>query len=175
MSSMASQITSLMIVYSVYSGAHQRKHQSSVSLAFVRGIHRWPVNSPHKGPVTRKMFPFDDVIMMSSLQRKWAGSILRTCSASVCTVNEAMKTYPVTTARSNLFFWWKRWSSAVFLHHTKLTSSTKKHGTQTPPMCFIDCALANSAQLQNHSNKKDKLCFIDNPLAATWTIVQRVF
>ena len=31
---------------------------------FVRGIHRWPVNSPHKGPVTRKMFPFDDVIMM---------------------------------------------------------------------------------------------------------------
>ena len=29
----------------------------------MRGIHRWPVNSPHKGPVTRKMFPFDDVIM----------------------------------------------------------------------------------------------------------------
>ena len=40
-----------------------RKHQSSASLAFVRGIHRWPVNSPHKGPVTRKMFLFDDVIM----------------------------------------------------------------------------------------------------------------
>ena len=39
------------------------KHQSSASLAFVLGIHRWPVNSPHKGPVTRKMFPFDDVIM----------------------------------------------------------------------------------------------------------------
>ena len=44
-------------------GADQRKHQSSASLAFVRGIHRWPVNSPHKGPVTRKMFPFDDVIL----------------------------------------------------------------------------------------------------------------
>ena len=44
-------------------GADQRKHQSSASLAFVRGIHRRPVNSPHKGPVTRKMFPFDDVIM----------------------------------------------------------------------------------------------------------------
>ena len=42
---------------------NQRKHQSSASLAFVRGIHRWPVNSLHKGPVTRKMFPFDDVIM----------------------------------------------------------------------------------------------------------------
>ena len=44
-------------------GADQRKHQSSASLAFVRGIHRRPVNSPHKGPVTRKVFPFDDVIM----------------------------------------------------------------------------------------------------------------
>ena len=54
---MVSQITSLTIVYSaVYSGAHQRKHQSSASLAFVRGFHRGPVNSPHKGPVTRKMF-----------------------------------------------------------------------------------------------------------------------
>ena len=46
------------------------KHQSSVSLAFVRGIHRWPVNSPHKWPVTRKMFPFDDVIM-PRLASKW--------------------------------------------------------------------------------------------------------
>ena len=43
--------------------ADERKHRSSASLAFVMGIHRWPVNSPHKGPVTRKMFPFDDVIM----------------------------------------------------------------------------------------------------------------
>ena len=64
MGAMASQITSLTIVYStVYSGADQRKHQSSASLAFVRGIHRSPVNSPHKWPVTRKMFPFDDVFM----------------------------------------------------------------------------------------------------------------
>ena len=66
MSTIASQITSLTIVYStVYSGADERKHQSSASLAFVRGFHRGPVNSPHKGPVTRKMFPFDDVIMRS--------------------------------------------------------------------------------------------------------------
>ena len=58
----ASQITSLTIVYSiVYSGTDQRKHQSSASLAFVQGIHREPVNSSHKGPVT--WFPFDDVIM----------------------------------------------------------------------------------------------------------------
>ena len=39
------------------------KHQSSASLAFVWGIHRWSVNSTHNWPVTRKMFPFDDVIM----------------------------------------------------------------------------------------------------------------
>ena len=64
MGSIASQITSLTIVYSaVYSGADQRKHQSPASLAFVGGIHRGSVNSPHKWPVTRKMFPFDDVIM----------------------------------------------------------------------------------------------------------------
>ena len=47
----------------VYSGAHQRKHQSSASLVSVRGIHRWAVNSPHNGPVTRKIFPVDDVVM----------------------------------------------------------------------------------------------------------------
>ena len=70
MGPIASQITSLTIVYSiVYSDADQRKHQSSASLAFVRGIHRGRVNSPHKWPVTRKMFSFDDVIM----------SVLDTC------------------------------------------------------------------------------------------------
>ena len=54
---MASQITSLTIVYStVNPGADQRKDQSCASLAFLRGIYRGPVNSPHKGPVTRKMF-----------------------------------------------------------------------------------------------------------------------
>ena len=70
MSAMASQITSLTIVYStVYSGEDQRKYQSSVSLAFVGGTHRWPVNSPHKEPVAQKMFPFDDVIMNSQFSR----------------------------------------------------------------------------------------------------------
>ena len=71
MGDMASQITSLTIVYSiVYSDADQRKHQSSASLAFVRGIHRSPVSGMlshkwHKWPVTRKKFPFDDVIMIT--------------------------------------------------------------------------------------------------------------
>ena len=64
MGSIASQITSPTIVYLiVYPDSGQRKHQNSALLAFVRGIHRGPVNSPHKWPVTRKMFPFDDVIM----------------------------------------------------------------------------------------------------------------
>ena len=66
MGPMASQITSLMIASStVHSGADHRKHQSSASLAFVRGIHRGTVNSPLKWPVTRKMFPIDNVIMNS--------------------------------------------------------------------------------------------------------------
>ena len=59
MGAMASQLTSLTNVYStVYSVADQRQHQSSASLAFVRGIHPGPVNSRHKRPVTRKMFPY---------------------------------------------------------------------------------------------------------------------
>ena len=64
MSSVASQITVVWNIYStVCSGADERRHQSSASLAFVRGIHRGPVNSLHKGSVTRKMYPYDDVIM----------------------------------------------------------------------------------------------------------------
>ena len=60
MSEIASQITSLTIVYStVYLDTDQGKHQSSASLAFVRGIHKWTV--------TRKMFPFDDVIILAQL------------------------------------------------------------------------------------------------------------
>ena len=69
MSTMASQITSVTIVYStVYSDTDQGKHQSSASVAFVCGIHRWPVNSPHKLPETRKMFPFDDVIILEDIE-----------------------------------------------------------------------------------------------------------
>ena len=61
---MTSKITSLTIVYStVYSGTDLRKHHSSASLAFVMEIRWWSVNSPHRGSVTRKMFPFDDVII----------------------------------------------------------------------------------------------------------------
>ena len=71
MGTMMSKITTLTIVYStIYSGADQRKHQSSASLAFVRGIHRWSVNFPHKWPATRKRFSFDDVIMWIQLSTR---------------------------------------------------------------------------------------------------------
>ena len=80
-SAMASLITSLTIVYStVYSGEDKKTHKSSASLAFVRGIHNWPVNSPHKWPVTRKMFPFDAVIMWSlaiHISAKWIAAHCR--------------------------------------------------------------------------------------------------
>ena len=81
MGAMASQITSLTIVYSIlYSGADQRKHQSPASLAFVRGIHLLPVNSPHKWSITRKMSPYHDVIM-----RYWAlQSTFQGFSTSLC-------------------------------------------------------------------------------------------
>ena len=64
MGAMASQIISLPIVNpSVNSGADQRKTSKLRFACFVRGINRGPVNSPHKWPVTRKMFAFDYVIM----------------------------------------------------------------------------------------------------------------
>ena len=64
MTTLVAQITSLTVVYStVYSDANQRKHQSWSVTGLCVGNSPGPVNSPHKGPVTRKMFPFDDVIM----------------------------------------------------------------------------------------------------------------
>ena len=68
---MSSQITSVLIVHStVCSGANQRKYQSSMPLAFVRGMYQWTVNSLHKGQETWKMFPLDDVIMVAHVARR---------------------------------------------------------------------------------------------------------
>ena len=83
MSMMASQITGISIVCStVGSGTNQRKHQNSASLAFVREIHQWLVNSPHKGPVMRNMFPFDDIMYTNGQHwiSRWLGSWLAGCS-----------------------------------------------------------------------------------------------
>ena len=90
------------IVYStVYPGSDQRNYQSSVSLAFVWGIHRWPVNSPHKGPVTRKTFPFDDVIMIWT----YAGFIFWRIYASL-----GLSELHVTQAK------WLRFCNLIFRH-----------------------------------------------------------
>ena len=93
MGAISSQITSLTIDYSiVYSDADERKHQSSASLAFVWGIRRGPVNSPHKWSVTRKMFPFDDVIMEMDCMSNYISIHfpswrVNTCEANHNTVN----------------------------------------------------------------------------------------
>ena len=101
MSAMASQITGVSIIYSnVCSGADQRKHQSSASLAFVRGIHRWPVNSPHKGPVTRKMFSFDDVIMQCASDSVFVCVPLTLMWSSFCEAHFIMM---MTSSNGNIF------------------------------------------------------------------------
>ena len=106
MSAMASQITTFTVVYStVYSSVDQRKHQSFVSLAFVRGIHRWPVNSTHKGPVTQKMFPFDGVIMLWQLSVMtfilWLSAIL------FSVVKMSLEKLPLSASRT--LATWQRW------------------------------------------------------------------
>ena len=91
MSAMASQITGVSNVWSnVCSGVDQRKHQSSASLAFVRGIHRWPMDSPHKGPVTRKIFPFHDVIMYYSGHCHNISYLLRATNITTSTETERL-------------------------------------------------------------------------------------
>ena len=70
-SAMVCLITGVSMVYST----DQRKYQSSPSLAFMRGIHRWPVNSPHKGPVMWKIFLFSCLRL-----RQWPVTYLITLS-----------------------------------------------------------------------------------------------
>ena len=92
MSAMASQSpASRLFTLPFIQGADQRKHQSSASLAFVRGIHRWPVNSPHKRPVKRKIFSFDDGIMAT------AGVIMTTQSQTLNTFHSQYEYHPYLT------------------------------------------------------------------------------
>ena len=88
----------------VQSGADQRKHQSSASLAFVRGIHRWQVNSPHKWPVTRKMFPFDDVIMRMYYMAVYINDVQKTTAVyRACTIYvDVWFTIPYVGVPSNI-------------------------------------------------------------------------
>ena len=79
MITMASQITSITIVYSnVYSGADQQNHQSFASLAFVRGIHRDQWIPYTKGQEGGKCFHLmtsscDDIVCIDMLNPKQNG------------------------------------------------------------------------------------------------------
>ena len=121
MGKIASQTTSLTIVYStVYSDEDQRKHQSSASLAFVRGIHRGPVNSPHKWPVTRKMLPFDDVIM--------------NCRRKVVDHSDVVEASPVGAASTTSSF--STWRLAS-IDCTKTTARRKENNSSFGIWCAL--------------------------------------
>ena len=118
MSTMASQITSLTSVYStVCSFAHQRKHQSSASLAFVRGIHRWPVNSLHKGQWRGKCFH----LMTSSRFDKWKFFYLQiarmaTFSTRVYVISSRWWVVPSHTCRRIVAIHAEIYDNKMFVH-----------------------------------------------------------
>ena len=135
MGAIASQITSLTIVYStVYSDADKRKHQSPASLAFVRGIHRGPVNSPHKWPVTRKMLPFDDVIMETC---EYASILVHTlCTIVILYGNiwkQWLEIHERICTKMNQYFvsmkWYKGLEFTFSLEHGYVITSTQNYGT----------------------------------------------
>ena len=138
MGAMASQITSITIVYStIYPGADQRKYQNTASLTFVQGIHRRPVNSPHKWPVTRKMFPFDDVIMFYICSRQTVEGLwyLEThyCSIILCECHlnirlYMIRQYAIRDAEACL----------AFMHlSTKVTSLNASWAKLTSPQLLV--------------------------------------
>ena len=96
MSMMTSQITSLMIVYStVYSAVHQRKHQSSASLAFLRGIHWWPVNSPHWGPSNTE-----------NVSIRWLHHADSDCARNMCSVKIALCSMQYHVMQGSVIMWY---------------------------------------------------------------------
>ena len=127
MSVMASQITGASIVCSsVCSGADQRKHQSSTLLVFVRGIHRWPVNYPHKWPVTRKIFPLDDVIMVN-------------CFLSYSAHSAAWS----STGSATMLIMMGQWCPASMAHLWGKSTGDRyissKRASNAEPRCFLWC------------------------------------
>ena len=87
MSTVASQITKVSIVCcsTVCSDADQRKYQGIASLAFVKGIHRWPTDPPI-GPVTQKLFSFDDVIILVFINASAITTYITSWNCIVCIV-----------------------------------------------------------------------------------------
>ena len=115
---MTSQITDFSMVCSIVcSGEDQRKHQSSASLAFVRGIHRWPENSPHKRSVTWKMFPFDDAIILST-DWTWQSSMISVAAAILVWVRCSALQVRYRIIELNLIVWHaKRKEIKILSHH----------------------------------------------------------
>ena len=125
------KITSLMTVYStVYSDADQRKHQSSTSLAFVREIHQWLVNSPQKGPVMWKMFPLDDVVMgIKSID--WWDAFRKTA-----TPQNTMKKQMCIITNISLYSWPGHMISKYYLKETSRSpQSVRNHGSNHNTTC----------------------------------------
>ena len=119
----ASQITSLPVVCSiVYSGVNQRKHQSSASLAFFREIHRGPANFPHKWPVTRKMFQFDDVIMVCKELMQHVVPICNLGRKRIRNDNrfEWPPSCPNKTSKPSLHKWYINDYFYIFLRYSKI-------------------------------------------------------
>ena len=88
MSAVTFQITDVSVVCStVCSGADQRK------LAFVREIDRWPSDSPHKGPVTRKIFPFGDLIMKAPVMQSFDDVLVLNLCNVIQTIEWLLKWY----------------------------------------------------------------------------------
>ena len=136
MSLIPSQITSLAIVYlTVYSGADQRKYQSSASLTFVWGIHQWPNNFPHKGPVTRKMLTSDDVIVVYWHQTQFMVYLL---ISNVVRVKYFFEVFDLSTS----FFIFSLTCSylvcikytKIFLHHVQENYNTLVTSNIKPPL-----------------------------------------
>ena len=155
MSTMASQITSLTVVYStVYSGADQSKHQSYASLAFVRGIYRWPVNSPHKGKVTRKMFPFHDVIMLHDYFigtweiKPWKSK----CGCIIWMDNSCIYNHKKTEHNETMRIFW----GICYIHFLILSCKCWLTGTwlhsQCPQICIISEASGNFLLVKYYHN-----------------------
>ena len=125
MSVMAYQITSLTNVYStVYSRRRSKKIWKLQSLAFVRGIQRWSVKSPHKGPLTRKMFPFDDVIMLSV-------ATAMACSGHTCNIHAWSVTSVMVIPKKKLATYWNGGKCLSNLHQSRKEVWTWQGITET--------------------------------------------
>ena len=149
MNTIASQITSVSVVYStICSGTKQRKHQSSITLAFVWEIHRWPVNSPHRGPVTWKIFPFDDVITLPML------FVWVTC------ITYDMLVYLHIETNDIILILWA--SCAVLLRRRQVTAMTSRFTCQLS----VSCA-------RTHNKGKSKAC-VTGPLWGESTADRRI-